>query len=70
LYAAAAISPEAARAAAEVEIAALWGPREPVDKIEELTIREGTAPLRARLYRPAKPRGTVMFVHGGGLAGR
>jgi acetyl esterase len=59
-------SPAEARAAAEVEIPALWGPVEAVARIDDLTIRAGSPTLRARLYRPRDARGTVMFIHGGG----
>jgi acetyl esterase len=60
------MTPAEGRESSEAGIPALWGDLEPVAAIEDLEIETPAASLPARLYRPAKARGTVLFFHGGG----
>jgi len=55
-----------ARASSEIAIAELWGPVEPVAAVDDLSVDAGSSPLRARLYRPGRSLGTLLFLHGGG----
>lgn len=59
-------TPEEGRASSEESIPGLWGALEPVAEIEDLSLDTPAAKLRARLYRPAGARGTILFFHGGG----
>jgi acetyl esterase len=59
-------TPEEGRLSSEAGIPLLWGPLEPVERIEDLWLETPAASLRARLYRPAGARGTILFFHGGG----
>jgi acetyl esterase len=60
------MTPAEARASAEAGIPGLWGQLERVPSITDLDLETPMARLPARLYRPATPRGTVLFLHGGG----
>ena len=59
-------TPEEGRASSEAGIPLLWGELESVAAIEDLWLDTHAASLRARLYRPAGARGTILFFHGGG----
>ncbi|WP_423065540.1 alpha/beta hydrolase [Devosia sp. CN2-171] len=54
------------RAEADLRLPGLWGKPDAVEHIEDLSIESPGGQLRARLYRPAEARGTVLFFHGGG----
>jgi acetyl esterase len=60
------VLPAEERAASEVKLSELWGDKEEVAAVEELTYGSGGQRLRARLYRPADASGTILFIHGGG----
>jgi acetyl esterase len=60
------VDPVDERVAAEGRLKTLWGPPAPVTAIEELTYTSEGHRIRARLYRPAGARGTILFIHGGG----
>ena len=60
------MTPAEGRASAEAGIPDLWGPLETVASITDLNLETPMARLPVRLYRPAEPRGTVLFFHGGG----
>lgn len=60
------VSPEEERTTAEVNLRELWGDKQPIERIEELTYRSHGHAIRARLYRPAGAMGTILFIHGGG----
>jgi acetyl esterase len=60
------VAPVDERASSEVRLRDLWGEKEPVDRIDELTYRSDGHDIRARLYRPTEAQGTILFIHGGG----
>jgi acetyl esterase len=61
------VAPADERVASEARLRDLWGPKESVERIEELTYRSDGHDLPARLYRPREPStGTILFIHGGG----
>lgn len=60
------LSPQEARADSEVRLALLWGAKDEVADIENLEIPNGEMKLKARLYRRADARRTILFFHGGG----
>jgi acetyl esterase len=60
------VAPIEERRSSEKRLSDLWGAKELVDRIEELTYRSAGHDIRARLYRPTGARGTILFIHGGG----
>ena len=60
------VAPADERAASEIRLADLWGPKEDVAGIEDLTYTSAGHRIRARLYRPDDAIGTILFIHGGG----
>lgn len=60
------VAPADERVSSETRLNELWGPREEVARIDELTYRSEGHDIRARLYRAAGARGTILFIHGGG----
>ena len=62
------LTPAGRRVSAEETLPGYWGPPEPVDRIDDVVVPTPAAKLRARIYRPANPQGTVFFLHGGGWA--
>ena len=58
----------ARRMKAEADLPAMWGRAEEVERIEDIVIPTAAAELRARIYRPANAKGTILFLHGGGWA--
>lgn len=60
------LSPQQARADSEIRLADHWGIRDEVSGIENLEISNGDTLLKARLYRMAGTRRTILFFHGGG----
>ena len=63
------VAPVDERAASETRLRELWGEKQPVDQIEELSYRSGGQAIRARLYRPNGADRTILFIHGGGWQG-
>jgi acetyl esterase len=60
------LSPQQARADSEIRLALHWGAKDEVARIENLEIPNGDIGLKARLYRVAGTRRTILFFHGGG----
>ncbi len=60
------LSPQQARADSEIRLALHWGVKDEVARIENLEIPNGDIGLKARLYRMAGTRRTILFFHGGG----
>lgn len=54
------------RAESAVRLPGLWGKVDTVEGVEDLAVPTTGGTMRARLYRPAGARGTVLFFHGGG----
>jgi acetyl esterase len=61
------VAPTEERVASEARLRDLWGPKEHVERVEDLTYRSEGHELAARIYRPRDPSaGTILFIHGGG----
>jgi acetyl esterase len=60
------VAPADERASSEIRLRELWGEKQPVAQIEELSYRSAGHHIRARLYRPTAADGTILFIHGGG----
>ena len=56
------------RAGPDAETLELWGPPDPVERVEERELPGPGGPLRVRLYRPQStaPLPAVVWLHGGG----
>lgn len=59
-------TPAIRRALADVSLPSYWGEREEVASVRDLVIPVAGGEVRARLYRPDRPEGTILFLHGGG----
>ena len=60
------VEPAVERVASEERIKLLWGELDPVDRVENLSFKSAGHAIEARLYRPKRAEGTVLFIHGGG----
>lgn len=61
------VAPADERIASETRLRDLWGPKEEVARIDDLTYESEGHDLRARIYRPKDAAaGTILFIHGGG----
>lgn len=59
-------TPAGRRALAESTFPSFWGAGEDVATVEDITLPVRDGSVRARLYRPSRAKGTVLFLHGGG----
>jgi len=60
------LPPLQARADSEMRLALHWGEKDKVSGIDDLEIPNGDTRLKARLYRMAGRKRTILFFHGGG----
>lgn len=60
------VAPVDERAASELRLRDLWGPKADVDRVDDLTFLSEGHDIKVRLYRPRGASGTILFIHGGG----